>query len=220
LPQPVSREERLRRCRPLVVNLRDEVEWLAHQLACRERGPDVRVVLVEGLGDTPVSALDAVVRALPQSLGRSVVHEEWVEPDGRIAWAEPGSQRAAGVRVRRIAVGLAGFGLAEVLAPLEGYALVESLRGDIVRPAPVRVELLAGDMGLLDDVSRAVAARDAVRATEREARRAGTAQAEGAGRVVVEGNESGLVHLASRRTPSEALAWAGRVLRRAAREEG
>ncbi|WP_164019439.1 AAA family ATPase [Pyxidicoccus trucidator] len=220
VPQPVSQEERLRRCRPLVVNLRDEVEWLAHQLACRERGPDVRVVLVEGLGDTPVSALDAVVRALPQDLGRSVVHEERVEPDGRVAWAEPGSQRPAGVRVRRIAVGLAGFGLAEVLAPLEGYALVESLRGDIVRPAPVRVELLAGDVGLLDDVSRAVATRDAVRATEREARRAGTAQAEGAGRVVVEGNESGLVHLASRRTPSEALAWAGRVLRRAAREEG
>ncbi|MFP2912915.1 ATP-dependent Clp protease ATP-binding subunit, partial [Pyxidicoccus sp. 3LFB2] len=70
VPLPVSREERLRRSRPLVVNLRDEVEWLTHQLACRERGPDVRVVLVEGLGDTPVSALDAVVRALPQALGR------------------------------------------------------------------------------------------------------------------------------------------------------
>jgi hypothetical protein len=64
-----------------------------------------------------------------------------------------------------------------------------------------------------------VAARDAVRATEREARRAGTAREQGLARVVVEGSESGLVHLASRRTPSEALAWAGRVLRRRAGEE-
>jgi ATP-dependent Clp protease ATP-binding subunit ClpC len=220
VPQPVSPEERLRRCRPRVVALRDEVEWLAHQLACRERGPDTRAVLIEGLGDAPVAALEAVVRALPQSLGRTAVHEERVEPDGRIGWAEPGSQRPAGVRVRRIAVSLAAFGLAEVLAPLEGYTLVETLRGDMVRPAPVRVELLEGDAGLLDEVSKAVASRDAVRAKEREARRAGTAQEQGAGRVVMEGSESGLLHLASRRTPSEALAWAGRVLRRTAREEG
>ncbi|MCY1021771.1 AAA family ATPase [Pyxidicoccus sp. MSG2] len=220
VPQPVSREERLRRCRPRVVALRDEVDWLAHQLACRERGPDVRVVLIEGLGDAPASALEAVVRALPQALGRTAVHEERMEPDGTIAWAAPGSQRPTGVRVRRMAVGLAAFGLAEVLAPLEGYALVETLRGDVVRPAPVRMELMEGDAGLLDDVSKAVASRDAVRAKEREARRAGTAQEQGAGRVVVEGSESGLLHLASRRTPSEALAWAGRVLRRTAREEG
>ncbi|RKH13979.1 ATP-dependent Clp protease ATP-binding subunit [Corallococcus sp. CA053C] len=220
LPLPVSREERLRRCRPRVVNLRDETEWLAHQLACRERGPDVRAVLIEGLGDAPVSALEAVMRALPQDLGRAAVHEERVEPDGRIAWAAPGSQRPAGVRVRRIAVSLTAFGLAEVLAPLEGYALVELLRGDLVRPAPVRVELLDGDAGLMDDVSKTVAARDAVRTAEREARRAGTAREQGRGRAVVEGSESALVHLASRRTPSEALAWAGCVLRRAARKEG
>jgi ATP-dependent Clp protease ATP-binding subunit ClpC len=220
VPLPVSREERLRRCRPRVVALRDEVEWLAHQLACRARGPDARAVLMEGLGDTPASALDAVARALPHDLGRSAVHEERVEPDGRVAWARPGSERPAGVRVRRIVVSLAGFGLAEVLAPLEGYALVETPRGDLVRPSPVRVELLAGDAGLLDDVSRAVAERDAVRAAEREARRAGTAPAQGPGRVVTEGRESGLVHLASRRPPAEALAWAGRVLRRLAREEG
>ncbi|MCP3143615.1 AAA family ATPase [Pyxidicoccus xibeiensis] len=220
VPLPVSREERLRRCRPRVVALRDEVEWLAHQLACRARGPDVRTVLVEGLGDTPGSALEAMARALPQALGRAVVHEEWVEPDGRVAWASPGVPRPAAVRLRRMAVSLAAFGLAEVLAPLEGYALVESPRGDVVRPAPVRVELLAGDVGLLDDVSRAVAARDALRATEREARRAGTAPAQGPSRVVVEGNERALTHLASRRAPAEALAWAGRVLRRAAREEG
>ena len=219
VPLPVSREERLRRCRPLVVNLRDEVEWLAHQLASRERGADVRVVLVEALGDAPVSALEAVVRALPQALGRAVVHEERVEPDGRVAWAAPDSPRPAGVRVRRIAVGLAGIGLAEVLAPLEGYALVESLRGDSVRPSPVRVEVLAGDASLLDDVSRAMAARDAARATEREARRAGTVRSEGAARVVVEGGKSGLVHLASRLTPAGALAWAGRVLRHMARGE-
>ncbi|QSQ24801.1 ATP-dependent Clp protease ATP-binding subunit [Pyxidicoccus parkwayensis] len=216
VPIPVSPEERLRRCRPRVVALRDEVEWLAHQLACRERGPDVRAVVLEGLGDAPVSALEAMVRALPQSLGRVSVFEERVEPDGRIGWGAPGSQRPAGVRVRRIAVSLSAFGLAEVLAPLEGYALVET----VARLAPVRVELLEGDAGLLDDVAKTVAARDAVRAVEREARRAGTGQEQGPSRVVVEGNESGLVHLASRRTPSEALAWAGRVLRRAAREEG
>jgi ATP-dependent Clp protease ATP-binding subunit ClpC len=220
VPLPVSREERLRRCRPLVVNLRDEVTWLAHQLACRERGADVRVVLVEGLGDARDSALEAVARAVPQALGRSAVREERVEPDGRVAWAAPGAPRPSGVRVRRIAVSLSAFGLAEVLAPLEGYALVETLRGDVVRPAPVRVELLEGDASLLEDVSRVVAARDAVRATEREARRAGTAPARAPARVVVEGGEGGLVHLASRRPPSEALAWAGRVLRRASREEG
>jgi ATP-dependent Clp protease ATP-binding subunit ClpC len=220
VPQPVSPEERLRRCRPRVVALRDEVEWLAHQLACRERGPDARAVLIEGLGDAPVAALEAVVRALPQPLGRAAVHEERVEPDGRIGWAAPGSQRPTGVRVRRIAVSLTAFGLAEVLAPLEGYTLVETLRGDVVRPAPVRVELLEGDAGLLDDVSKAVASRDAVRAKEREARRADTAREQGAGRVVMEGSESELLHLASQRTPSEALAWAGRVLRRKAREEG
>ncbi|RKH18259.1 ATP-dependent Clp protease ATP-binding subunit [Corallococcus sp. CA047B] len=220
VPLPVSREERLRRCRPRVVNLRDEVDWLAHQLACRERGPDVRTMLIEGLGDAPVSALEAVARALPQALGRAAVHEERVEPEGRIAWAPPGSQRPVGVRVRRIAVSLTAFGLAEVLAPLEGYALVETLRGDLVRPAPVRVELMDGDVGLMDDVSGAVAARDAVRAAEREARRAGTAREQRPGRVVVEGSESGLLHLASRRTPSEALAWAGCVLRRATRKEG
>ncbi|NMO16577.1 ATP-dependent Clp protease ATP-binding subunit [Pyxidicoccus fallax] len=220
VPLPVSPEERLRRCRPRVVALRDEVEWLAHQLACRERGPDVCAVLMEGLGDAPVSALDAVARALPQDLGRAVVHEERVEPDGRVAWARLTSERPAGVRVRRIVVGLTGFGLAEVLAPLEGYALVEAAHGDIVRPAPVRVELLKGDADLLDDVPRAVVARDAVRLAEREARRAGTAPEQGSGRVVMEGRESEVAHLASRRPPSQALAWAGRVLRHAAREEG
>ncbi|MBE4752858.1 ATP-dependent Clp protease ATP-binding subunit [Corallococcus sp. ZKHCc1 1396] len=220
VPLPVSREERLRRCRPRVVDLRDETDWLAHQLACRERGPDVRAVLVEGLGDAPVAALEAVVRALPQALGRAAVHEERVEPDGRIAWAAPGSQRPAGGRVRRIAVSLTAIGLAEVLAPLEGYALVETLRGDGARLAPVRVELMEGDPGLMDDVSGPVAARDAVRAVEREARRAGTEKEQGRGRAVVEGSEGVLLHLASRRTPSDALAWAGCVLRRAAREEG
>ena len=96
----MSPEERLRRCRPRVVALRDEVDWLEHQLACRERGPDVRTVVLEGLGDAPVSALEAMARALPQSLGRVSVFEERVEPDGRIGWGAPGSQRPAGVRVR------------------------------------------------------------------------------------------------------------------------
>ncbi|RKG89601.1 AAA family ATPase, partial [Corallococcus terminator] len=221
VPLPVSREERLRRCRPRVVDLWDEVEWLSHQLACRERGPDTRTLLIEGLGDASVSALESVVRTLPQALGRVSVYEERVEPDGRIAWTTTsGEQRPAAVRVRRMAVSLTAFGLAEVLAPLEGYALVESRRGDGMRRSHVRLESLDGVAGRMDDVSRAVAARDAVRATEREARRMGTAREQDRGRAVLEGRTGGLMHLASQRSPFEALGWAGCVLRHAARKEG
>ncbi|NTX41426.1 ATP-dependent Clp protease ATP-binding subunit [Myxococcus sp. CA033] len=212
-PMPVSPEERLRRCRPKVVNLRDEVEWLAHQLATRARGMEVHALLVEGLADSPTSALDSVVKGLPQGLGRVVVHEEHVEPDGTIGWAAPGSARPAGVRVRRQVVSMAAFGLSEVLATLEGYALVHLG----VRPALVRVELLADAPDLMKSVSRAVATRDAVKLAEREARRAGLVPESPQGRVVMEGEPENVVQLRSGRTPSESVAWAARVLRDPAR---
>ncbi|HZI10731.1 MAG TPA: AAA family ATPase [Myxococcus sp.] len=219
VPLPVSPEERLRRCRPRVAALRDETEWLAHQVATRARGQDVRAVLVEGLGDAPLAALTAVARALPLGLAQVMWHEERVEPDGRAAWVPATAAPPPGIRVRRYAVSLAAFGLSEVLAPLEGYALVETMREDSVRAAPVRVELLEGGMGLLEDVSGPVAARDTARAAEREARRAGSAPEPAPGRVALQGRESGVVHVASGRAPSEALAWAGRVLRRSPRGE-
>ncbi|NVJ20541.1 ATP-dependent Clp protease ATP-binding subunit [Myxococcus sp. AM011] len=212
-PLPVSPEERLRRCRPKVVSLRDEVEWLAHQLATRDRGMEVCALLVEGLADSPVAALEAVVKAIPQGLGRVAIHEERVEPDGGIAWAAPGTTRPAGVRVRRQVVSLSAFGLSEVLARLEGYALVHL----DTRPALVRVELLAEAPDLMTDVSRTVATRDAVKLAEREARRAGQAPESPQGHVVVEGGLENILHLASGRPPSESVAWAARVLREPAR---
>ncbi|MCE9672866.1 AAA family ATPase [Myxococcus stipitatus] len=217
-PMPVSPEEQLRRGRPRLVELRDEVELLAHRLATRERGHDVRVVLLEAMSEADVRALRYVLDALPLDLAHAEVHQEWETPEGGCAWG-PESRRPQDARPRRWAVSMSGIGLAELLAPLEGYALVQGAHGGVPRSALVRIEVLPADEACLADVSRMVAARDEVRRSELLARRAGASTSSSTGRVVLEGSESTLLHVASGLEPRHSRAWAARVLRAAARGE-
>ncbi|AKF82595.1 citrate:sodium symporter [Myxococcus fulvus 124B02] len=216
-PLPVSPEERLRRCRPKVMKLRDEVEWLAHQLTRRERGVETHSLLVEGLADASTFAVSAVTGSLPQGLGRCVILEERVEPDGRTSWEPSGTALPVGARVRRAVVTLTAFGLSDVLPQLEGYALVLIPRDDGPRPALLRVERLDGTPEQLPDVAQRVAARDALKLAEQQAQRAGTAPAPAPGRVVLEGMQPPIQHLASGRPPADAVTWAARVLREQSR---
>ncbi|WP_338865213.1 AAA family ATPase [Myxococcus stipitatus] len=212
-PMPVSAEERLRRHLPKVVKLRDEVEWLAHQLAHREAGVQTRTLLVEGLADTPATALAAVVKALPHGLGRVVIHEERLDPDGSLAWVAHETPLPARARVRRHVVSITAMGLSDVLQTLMGYALVNVPREDGVRPSLVRVELLPGEPDATVEVSRMVAAHDEANRREREARRAHESPEQALGRVVLEGNLERMVHLESGQSPSDSIAWVARVLR-------
>ncbi|WP_342374802.1 AAA family ATPase [Myxococcus stipitatus] len=212
-PFPVSAEERLRRWLPKVVSLRDELEWLAHQLAHRESGAQTRALLVEGLADTPAAALTAVLKALPQGLGRVVIHEERLEPDGSLTWAAHETPLPARARVRRLVVSMTAMGLSDLLRVLQGYALVHLPREDGVRPALVRVELLPPASEKMEDIARVVAARDAENQQQREARRSDESGEQALGQVVMEGNLEKMVHLSSGQSPSDSVAWVARVLR-------
>ncbi|AEI68297.1 AAA family ATPase [Corallococcus macrosporus] len=223
-PLPVSREEQLRRSRPRVLSLRDEVAWTEHQLASRERGPDVITVLAEGLGDATPSAVWTAANSLPTALAETTVFLEAVHADGRVEWFSGSDERSDDLELRRVVVRLSGLGLREVMAPLQGYALVELDQGASTRPVLVRLEHLAGAVTDLGDVAREVAARDALRGAERAALRAGTTSADAPRYVILRGYEgimswreghttTELLHVASGVHPTKAHAWAARVLR-------
>ncbi|WP_426753351.1 AAA family ATPase [Myxococcus sp. Y35] len=223
-PLPVSPEEQLRRARPRVLALRDEVTWAEHQLASRTRGADVVTVLVEGLGDATPSAMWTVACSLPTSLAETTFYLEGVHADGRLEWFRHGDERSDDLELRRVVVQMSAMGLREVLAPLRGDALVDLVHhGDAPRQVLVRLEHLVGDVRDMDDVPRVVAVHDAARAEAREVRRSGEASVAMSSHVILRGREgvtagrhhdtTELTHVASGCRPVEALAWAARVLR-------
>ncbi|MCP3101505.1 AAA family ATPase [Myxococcus sp. K15C18031901] len=218
-PMPVSPEEQLRRGRPRLVELRDEVELLSHRLATRARGQDVRVLLLEAMSDADVGVLGDVRRALPLDLAFTEAYVEWESSEGHLTWGTD-SDLPRDTRARRLAIRMSGIGLAELLAPLEGYALVQHSRGGLARSALVRLEVLGGADAGLTDVIRVIAARDALRKEERGARRAGASTGPSSGRVVLEGSATSLLHVGSGVEPKQSRTWAARVLRAVARGEG
>ncbi|MFP2956950.1 AAA family ATPase [Myxococcus sp. 1LA] len=223
-PLPVSREAQLRRSRPRVLALRDEVVWTEHQLTSRERGPDFVTVLLEGLGDATPSAVWTVAHSLPAALAETTLFLEAAHADGRLEWFTSSDERSEDLELRRIVVRMSAVGLREVMAPLRGYALVDLHHGGATRAVLVRLEHLATPVTDLGDVARAVAERDTLRGAEREARRTGGTSVDAPCHVILRGREgvtswmqddasTELMHVATGCHPAEAQAWAARVLR-------
>ena len=167
LPVTLNQEALLRRLRPVVANLRDELDVLAQRLAAAAvPGDDEVTLLYECVGPPVREVIIAALACSPRNLVRV---QEWVEyPDdeGQLVWAELGkSTSRVKLNIRRAATVCVGPGLAELLAPLHGWALLESQHEGAPVTVPLRIELLRG---LGPD---AVAARDLRVAGEREARR-------------------------------------------------
>jgi ATP-dependent Clp protease ATP-binding subunit ClpC len=206
----------LRRLRPLVGNLRDEIDVLAHRLAAAAARPDDELTLLFECVGAPVR--EAIVAALSCSPRRLFRVQGWLEcPDegGRLVWTELGHGNAR-LNIRRAALSCVGPGLAELLAPLAGWALLETVRDGASLSVPVRLSLLQG-VG-----PEAVAEYDRRVAGEREARRrAGASGMPPEPGVVVlrqEGRAGRLVHVATGREASQDVEIAAAHLR--ARGEG
>jgi ATP-dependent Clp protease ATP-binding subunit ClpC len=168
VPMPMNPEVVLRKLRPRVVSLRDQVEVLAHQLDCAAaRGDDRWTLLVECVGEWAREGLDHAAMVMPYTITRWTRFDEMSSPDQpELMWrAQP--YYMANARVRRSCFLVEGAGVAELLRPLAGFVLVEVLRDGAPRLVPVKVEVFPGDG------PDAVRARDERVAADRDARRSG-----------------------------------------------
>jgi ATP-dependent Clp protease ATP-binding subunit ClpC len=165
LPVSMNQEALLRRLRPLVAGLRDEVDVLAHRFAAAAERPDDELTLLyECVGPPVREAVTALMHRAPRRLVRLTEWVEQSEEDGRTTWLELGKHRHK-LTIRRAAVSCAGPGLREMFEAFAGWALIEAQRDGAPVTVPMRVEIVAG-LG-----PEAVRARDARVAAEREARR-------------------------------------------------
>jgi hypothetical protein len=165
LPVSMNQEALLRRLRPLVAGLRDEVDVLAHRLEAAALRPDDELTLLyECVGPPVREAVVVLMNQWPRRLVRLTEWVEQIEEDGRTTWLELGSHRHK-LTIRRAAVSCAGPGLREMFEAFAGWALVEAQRDGAPVTVPMRVEIVPG-LG-----PEAVRARDARVAAEREARR-------------------------------------------------
>jgi ATP-dependent Clp protease ATP-binding subunit ClpC len=184
-PMTLTDEAQLRRVRPLVAQLRDGVALLqAREGAPLENGG----LVIECVGTPSPGAMGWVLTALPKNLSPA---ELWVEEekDFRQVKELPGSYR-------RVAMAWSTPALASLLKPLVGWALIERLRDGILTRTLVRVRYVDG---VFPD---ALAAHDARATAERAARRCDETPQE-PGVLVLRGQGSELVHVATGRDAHE-----------------
>jgi ATP-dependent Clp protease ATP-binding subunit ClpC len=220
-PVVVSEEVTLRRVRPLVALARDQLVLREFQQAAAAAGRvDACTLLFECVGPPVREVIVAAMAIAPQGLVPSDRLDRWFEvldDEGRTSWREyrPGELGAVSLRVRRAAISATSAGLAELLAPLCGFALMQTMREGEVLTVPVRIECLDG-VG-----PDAVRVRDARVMAEREARRRGDVATTGEPGVVVwrqDGRAGRLVHVATGRDASVDVAIVAACRR--ARDEG
>jgi hypothetical protein len=164
LPLATDPEATLRQVKPRVLELRDELTVLGHQLETyAARGADRMILMLElvGGGEWALRDLYGVASA---GLNPLSVWVEYLGEDGRHVWEKTdfdnlGFRR----RARRLAVVHESAGLREIAAGLAGWALVSDAT---VRRFLVGIVAIAGSG--VDDI----AAFDARRAGDRQARRA------------------------------------------------
>ncbi|MFO0606130.1 MAG: AAA family ATPase [Polyangiales bacterium] len=159
---------------PEVARLLEALEVLEHQIARAEQTVERVTVLLEPSSnrDRRWSGLvtAACARAVPAFIGRVTSWRE-VEEDGELRWEPDEGDSALPVERRSLAV--AGVGVRDLLAAVEGHALFR-LRGK-AGAVDESVVLVAVRVLDSDDVAAAVGAHDKRTRSAREARRAGEA---------------------------------------------
>jgi ATP-dependent Clp protease ATP-binding subunit ClpC len=152
VPVTLGREALERRLRAKLGELVPRLTLLAHQArVAQAAGGETRTLLLECAGLWDDGALRAAAEA---TLGEVLRPERWEEvaarggpatwsPAAQPPWAAP---HASATSPRRLAFVYSGPGVAGILAPLVGWALVEVMREGVFVSVPVRLELLEGGM--------------------------------------------------------------------------
>jgi ATP-dependent Clp protease ATP-binding subunit ClpC len=210
VPLEHNAEPTLKRVRPMVARVRDELAVLTHRLAAAEtRGDEALTLLFECVGVPSIEALETARWMAPTRIARHTRWEEVGEAGGA-AWSAHEGVITRKPALRRIAYAFSGPGLRELLAPLAGWVLVEIVQGGLPLTVPVRVDLCEGEG------AEAIAARDARVRAERERRRAAAVtEPLEPGVIVARQRERGgaLWHLASGRAASDHEGVAAALLR-------
>ncbi len=153
----VSGEAIVRRVAPALQQLLAELVMLEVEVPASAEAPQSVVLLIEPIGAANRQALEVVVKAVP------------VELLGGVKVEEPEAPRATGSSVPRAVFLFEGAGAGQLLAAWNGYALVDTVDGlGVLRRGLVRLTALVAPPG---GAVAAVAAYDARKRQEREARR-------------------------------------------------
>jgi ATP-dependent Clp protease ATP-binding subunit ClpC len=211
VPVTIGREALDRRLRSKLGELLPRASMLAYQARAAEMGVgETCTLLAECVGLWDPKALDAVAKA---TLGLALIPETWVEAvsDGGVpSWRTALECHLPAALMRRFAWVYAGPGMARLLAPLAGWALIEVMRQGVAVSVPVRLEVLDGAM------PDAVTERDRRVSAERDLRRrrADANQTTEPGMVVLRKRaDKPLIHVATGRRACDAHVLAAALIR-------
>jgi len=212
VPVTIGREALERRLRSKLGELVPRASLLAYQARVAETigtAGETCTLLAECAGLWDPEALDAVVVA---SMGQALHPEPWVEAaaDGAPpTWTSVSQRHTPASSRRRLAFVYAGPGVARLLAPLAGWALVEVMRQGVPVSVPVRFEVLDGA------IPDAVSERDRRVSAERDRRLGADDGPTSEPGVVVLRKRAGkpLIHVATGGRASDAHALAAALIR-------
>jgi len=207
VPVSLGREALERRLRVKLGALVPRLSVLAHQVRAAETaGGETRTLLLECAGLWDAEALGAAAEA---TLGGVLSPEWWQEIASPASWHRVSQRPRQLPSARRLAFVYVGPGVAGILAPMAGWALVEVMRQGVPVSVPVRVEVLEGAM------PDAVVERDRRAAAERDRRRRADAGHTTEAGVVVLRKSAGkpLVAVATGERASDAHALAAALTR-------